>query len=165
MVRVQTKRLGQFIGMMTILGFAALVMWKPQISNAQATATPTALKCDQVVPLAVKNLSTSCNSLDKDQICYGNNSISVEFLDSANASSMQFSQVGDTIPLSALKSITTAPLDLKNGTWGLAALKVQASLPGSTGGQAVTFVLYGDTKVSGITELDPSIPTPTPYRC
>src|SRR5258708_10596594 len=126
MVRVQTKRLGQFIGGMIILCIAGLVMWQPQISSAQATATPTALKCDQVVPLAMKNLSTSCNSLDKDQICYGNNSISVEFLESADSSKLQFSQVGDTIPLSALKSITTAPLDLKSGKWGLAALKVQA---------------------------------------
>jgi hypothetical protein len=165
MKAIPTKRFSQLIGGMVILCVTALVIWQPQISNAQATATPTALKCDQVVPLAVKNLSTSCNSLDKDQICYGNNSISVEFLDSADSSKLQFSQVGDTIPLSALKSITTAPLDLKNGKWGLAALKVQASLPGATGGQAVTFVLYGDTKVSGIAELDPSIPTPTPYMC
>src|SRR5262245_49490721 len=121
MIRIPTKRFGQLIGGMVILCLVALVMLQPQISNAQATGTPTALKCDQIVPLAMKNLSSSCNSLDKDQICYGNNSISVEFLESADSSKLQFSQVGDTIPLSALKSITTSPLDLKSGKWGLAA--------------------------------------------
>src|SRR5258708_22415069 len=62
---------------------------------------------------------------------------------------MTFSKIGDTVDLSALKSIQTTPFNKERNEWGIAALKVQVNnLDGSTTGQAATFVLFGDTQLT-----------------
>ncbi len=126
-------------------------IWTPGVITAQVTATPAALSCAQLLPAVQKNLSQQCSSLDRDQVCYGNTAITVQYRDEDAASSFPFTVPGNIAPLSALKSITTAPLNLERGEWGLAVLKVQTNLPGTTAGQAVTFVLYGDTSLTNAT--------------
>jgi len=168
-IRISRKRFRQsmFGIFFLVLLVAALLIQNPLDATAQATATSAPIKCSQVIPQAVKNLSASCHDLSPDQVCYGNKSLTVQFLDSATATvtPAPFQQVGDVAAISSLKSITTAPLNLKTGEWGLAVLKMKASVPGTTTGQAVTFVLYGDTTVTGLSAPDPNIPTPTPYTC
>src|SRR5712692_3070705 len=168
-MRVSRERFRQFtFGIFFLVLLAVLlVMQNPLDAIAQATATSVPIKCSQIIPQAVKNLSASCNNLNPDQVCYGNKSLAVQFLDSATVTvtPAAFQQVGDVAAISSLKSITTAPLNLETGEWGLAVLKMKASVPGTTTGQAVTFVLYGDTTVTGLAASDPNIPTPTPYTC
>lgn len=55
--------------------------------------------------------------------------------------------MGDKAPIQNIKSITTLPLDLESGSWGLALLKLQANLPDALLGQNVTFLIYGNTTV------------------
>jgi len=57
-----------------------------------------------------------------------------------------FSIPSDRASLATLQSIQTAPLDLA-GELGVSLLNVQANVPGSLPGQAITFVLMGDVKV------------------
>src|SRR5579871_4827516 len=152
-IRVSRRRLRHFtLTIMFLALLTAIVMLQnPPDVSAQATATSAPIKCSQIIPQAVKNLSASCNSLSPDQVCYGNKSLAVQFVDSGTltATPGPFQAVGDVAAISSLKSITTSPLNLKTGEWGLAVLKMKASVPGTTGGQAVTFVLYGDTTVTG----------------
>jgi hypothetical protein len=117
----------------------------PSKSYAQEATSPAA-SCADILARAVEQLSGQCNALDRDQVCYGNFKINVEYL--SDDSTQTFSQPGDIIPFSNLKSISTAPLNLENGEWGLAIFKMQAKVPGTVAGQAVTFVLYGDTKLT-----------------
>jgi hypothetical protein len=141
-----------FIGLFIVLA----------LSQPVATVAQTGpLACNQVLPLAEKNLSDKCNNLDVNQVCYGNKIIAVEYPDQGAVTPVAFAQTGDIAPLSAFKSITTGPLKLDAGEWGLALVKVQATVPGATAGQAVTFVLYGDTTVSGLTPSATAAPEPS----
>jgi hypothetical protein len=106
-------------------------------------AQGTSLTCAQLVPLVQKNLASNCQNMDRDEICLGYPTVAVQFQD--GKAGQTFKQVGDIVPINTVKSITTAPLNLEHGEWGLAVLKTQAVVPNTTAGQAVTFVLYGDT--------------------
>ncbi len=152
-------------GGLTLLGviIVAFFISGPATTAAQNTATPVPMTCAQVVPMVQKNLAASCGSVAGNQICYGNPQIQAEFME--NATNIPFANVGDMAPLSAIKSITTAPLDLTNAQWGLAVLKVQAALPGTAAGQFVTFILYGDTTINGLNVQPSTQPASTAVTC
>ncbi len=117
-------------------------------SHSSVTAqTPALPACNQLLPFIQKQLATNCNKLNRNEVCYGNSKVAVSLYPSADKT-LEFANAGDVVPISAIQSITTDPLDLKRGEWGLAVMKIQARLPGTTTGQAVTFLLYGDTKVT-----------------
>jgi hypothetical protein len=136
-----------------VLLLVALAFWSPGITAAQVaaqvTSTPGASTCAQLLPALQKNLSTGCSTLDRDQVCYGNAPLSIDYQASTTQSS--FAQPGDITPLNIIRSITAGPLNLERSEWGLAVLKVQANLPGTTAGQLVTFVIYGDTNLTNTT--------------
>ncbi|MEP7286034.1 MAG: hypothetical protein ABI947_09730 [Chloroflexota bacterium] len=136
------------VALLVAILVTGLILWKPQTTTAQNTATPAPLTCNQLLPLVRTSIGTRCNDLTKDQVCYANKGITVEYADPANSTA--FNQPGDVAPINALTSITTSPLNLESAEWGLAVLKVQANVPGTTAGQAVTFILYGDTSVSNL---------------
>jgi hypothetical protein len=147
------------IGVAVLLLMAQTALIPSRMSAQITSATPSV--CGQVLPLAMKNLAAHCSQLDRNQVCYANPSLHVEFANAAQATAtpVVFRQIGDTIPIISLQSLTTTPLNLKTGEWGLAVLKVQTTLPGTIAGQAVTFVLYGDTRlVQPIEETQSSTP-------
>ncbi len=143
--------------MLVVLVTAMLTLWGASTSVAQVTSTPGVVTCSQLIPLVQKNLSANCNSLEPDLLCYGNRSVGVEYVPNVTPDK-PFVQVGDFVPLKVLKSINTGPLNLQTGEWGLAVMKIQATVPGATAGQAVTFVLYGDTQISNVTRTDTTTP-------
>jgi Bacterial SH3 domain len=145
------------LALLVVLTVVVLAFWGAGTTVAQVTATPGGVTCAQLIPMVQKNLSANCNSLDRDQLCYGNRSVTVEYADNVRPDK-PFAQVGDFVPLKVLKSINTGPLNLATGEWGLAVMKVQAMVPGATAGQAVTFVLYGDTHITQMTTADTTAP-------
>lgn len=151
--------------LLVVILIVAGAIWTPGVIAAQVTATPGAMSCAQLLPAVQKNLSQQCNSLDRDQVCYGNPAITVQYQDDNAASSIPFTVPGNIAPVTAFKSITTAPLNLERGEWGLAVLKVQTNLPGTTAGQAVTFVLYGDTSLTNATVASGQATPPAATAC
>lgn len=127
--------------------------------KAGLRAQGSSLTCSQLVPLVQKNLASSCQNMDRDEICLGYPTVAVQFQDGKPGQT--FKQVGDIVPVNTVKSISTAPLNLERGEWGLVVLKTQATVPNTTAGQAVTFVLYGDTtlKTSAAPAANASQPT------
>src|SRR5258708_5278917 len=121
-----------------VVTLGAVTLQQPAVTQAQNATT-----CSQILPEVQKRL-TQCSAMDRDQVCYGNPAVSATFVDSS--SPVTFSKIGDTVDLSALKSIQTTPFNKERNEWGIAALKVQVNnLDGTTTGQAATFVLFGDT--------------------
>src|SRR5262249_52174716 len=51
------------------------------------------------------------------------------------------------VKIADLKSIHTAPFDATSGTWGIAVMRAAVNLPGSSAGQQVTLILYGDASL------------------
>ena len=141
------------LGLILVLWIVSLAFWEPGLTAAQVTAqvtsTPGASTCAQLLPALQKNLSTGCSTLDRDQACYGNAPLSIDY--QASTTQSPFAQPGDITPLNIIRSITAGPLNLERSEWGLAVLKVQANLPGTTAGQLVTFVIYGDTNLTNTT--------------
>lgn len=94
--------------------------------------------------------AAKCSRLDRGQICYGNQSLSVDYQD-ITASPPPFAAPGDIAQLSLLKTITTS--ERTQGEWGIAVLKLDASLPGTMVGRPVTFILYGESKLSDASDM------------
>lgn len=113
--------------------------------------------CPDIVNRALNELGQNCDSLDRNNACYGYNRVNTTFTE-PQADDF-FSKTSDRSTLLLIDDIATAPLDETNDTWGMAVMKVQANVPNSLPGQAVTFVLMGDTQVrNDVAPADAFIP-------
>src|SRR5438874_354200 len=74
------------------------------ISLAQGPAS-----CSKILTDVQQHLSEGCKDLGKDEVCYGNRAIAVQFQD-PNDQSLHFAQPGDITPLSQIKTIQASPL-------------------------------------------------------
>ncbi len=134
------------LAVLLLVGYSAPV----QVAAAQPVEqvpTPDAL-CASLVSEAEARVNAQCDSMSRNQACYGNQLVDVTFQPGSN---LVFNQSGDTVDLLQVQQISTAPLDLANQNWGIAVLKAQANLPKSLPGQNVTFILFGDTTVDNPT--------------
>jgi hypothetical protein len=120
------------------LGYALMGM-----SVAVAAAQPAT--CTALVSEALRAVDTNCTDLGRNSVCYGFNRVDASFFTQAEEGF--FSEPADRAALTELASIQTAPLDVDSGQWGVAMMNVQANVPNTLPGQAVTFVLLGDARV------------------
>lgn len=111
--------------------------------------------CPALVEQALFQLGGSCTNLDRNSACYGFNRVDATF--SQSVAPDFFSKPSDRTQLASLKTIQTAPLDLALQQWGIAVMNAQANVPDTLPGQAVTFLLMGDTQVeNAVTTSDSS---------
>lgn len=123
------------------------------LSNIQAQQTEdTTSTCSQLVELALQEVGNNCSAMDRNSTCYGYDEVSASF--ASQVPDGFFSQPADRAGLTELLSIQTAPLDEIAGRWGVALMNVQANVPNTLPGQAVTFILMGDTRVENA--VDPA---------
>lgn len=108
--------------------------------------------CPALVEAALATLDETCGSLARDTACYGHTRVDASFWADFAADDLAFDAPADRAPLAALQTITTHPLDLDDETWGLAALHLQAGVPETLPGQAVTFLLMGDASLENAVE-------------
>lgn len=111
---------------------------------AQISTPPPDVTCEQLVTLAETTVGLVCDGIGRNQACYGNRLVSIDFLPD---SGLTFQQSGDTVDLLAVRRLSTSPLNIQTRDWGIAVIKAQANLPDTLPGQNVTFLLYGDTTV------------------
>jgi len=107
--------------------------------------------CTNLVTLATTAVGFACDGLGRNQACYGNTIVNVEF---AVNSPLTFAQSGDIIGLSDIRRISTTPYNAATGAWGVAVLKAQVNLPDALPGENVTFLLFGDTTLDAV---DPNL--------
>lgn len=101
--------------------------------------------CPALIERALQAVSDNCNNLDRNTACYAYNQVQATF--SNDVDNELFSQPADRAELTFLNTIQTTPLDEANDIWGIAMMSVQANVPGTLPGQAVIFMLMGDTQV------------------
>ncbi len=133
------------IAVLLVIGYSTPVVTAAQ--PVDQAPTPDAM-CAALVGEAEARVNAQCDSLGRNQACYGNQTVTVDF---QPGSKLVFNQSGDTVDLLEVQRVSTAPLDLANSDWGIAVLKAQADLPQSLPGQNVTFILFGDTTVDNPT--------------
>jgi hypothetical protein len=110
------------------------------VTSAQGAAACTAL-----VQQALQSVGNACGNLPRNSACYGYNRVDAAF--STPTTDDFFSTPADIAGLRELTAIRTSPLDEVEDRWGIALMNVQANVPGTLPGQAVTFMLLGDTEV------------------
>jgi uncharacterized protein YgiM (DUF1202 family) len=125
-----------------LLILCSLLIVGPLPAGAQGGA-------DEVCPVLVANALTiageNCTGLPRNTACYGHDQVTAAFWPGSDAPS--FAIPADQAPLDALQQITTGPLDLDSEQWGVALINLQADLPDTLPGQAVTMILMGDVTV------------------
>jgi LysM repeat protein len=108
--------------------------------------------CPALLELALSQIGNNCANLPRNSACYGFNSVNATFAQAVSQGF--FARPADLSELASLKTIETTPLDLGLGQWGIAVMNVQANVPNTLPGQAVTFVLMGDTQVENAVTTD-----------
>jgi hypothetical protein len=133
--------------LVVIVMVCLVVVGLPQPAySADLTPTPTDVNdCQAVLSRAFETLHNVCNSLDRNQACYGNNQVNTQLIDTAVGS---FNTPGDKMPIQAIKMLSTSPLNIQTQTWGLSLLKLKVNIPNTLPGQNVLFLVYGDTSIT-----------------
>jgi hypothetical protein len=111
-------------------------------AHAQET---TSGACPALVEQALAQMGQNCSDLSRNSACYGYNLVEGEFVEEIDEDT--FTEPADTADLIELAALRTAPLDLDAEQWGIAVMNAQANVPDTLPGQAVTFILLGDSAV------------------
>ncbi len=101
--------------------------------------------CPTIVEAALAEMGDNCGGLERNSACYGYNRVGAAF--ATEVAEDFFSRPADTTDLAPLTALETAALNIITGEWGVAVMSVQANLPDTLPGQAVTFLLFGDTQL------------------
>ena len=138
----------QFVSLF-VVGIMLLVL-SPPLGLAQTT-------CPAFVEQAITTLGDNCSGMDRNTACYGYTPLEATF--SETVAPDFFTRPSDRTALTTLDSLRTAPLDLATGRWGIAVMSVQANVPNTVPGQAVTLLLLGDAVVeNAVDEEDVALP-------
>ncbi len=108
--------------------------------------------CPALVETALAVAGEACAGLERNTACYGHSLVEATF--SEGSDDLVFSAPSDRVGLADLNSLTTAPLDGEANTWGIALLHLQANLPETLPGQAVTLLLMGDVALHNDTPAE-----------
>lgn len=108
--------------------------------------------CGAFVERALEAVDTHCNTLGRNQACYGFNRVEAGF--QMDVPTDFFSQPSDVTDIAMLETIRTAPFNLDGEQWGVAVMVLQANLPETLPGQNVTFILMGDTELENAVDPD-----------
>ncbi|MEO8610495.1 MAG: SH3 domain-containing protein [Chloroflexota bacterium] len=130
-----------------------LVMIAPSFGGAQDS-----VQCPTLVAKAFESLGQSCNALDRNSACYGYNRVDATFRDAV--ADDFFTQPGNTTELTPLETIHTYGLDEALQRWGIALMRVQANVPNTLPGQAVIFMLLGESAAQNAVKPEDAL-TPT----
>jgi hypothetical protein len=117
-----------------------------------AAAQPNAALCTEVVQNALRAVGSNCANLGRNTACYGFNQVRGTFAQSVPANF--FSRPSDRGELILFKRIETSALNLRDNSWGIALMSVQANLPQTLPGQSAVFMLVGDTQVESAVPPD-----------
>ena len=100
--------------------------------------------CQELVDQALLVSDETCQQIGPNQACYGNRAVEAEL---APGHIERFALVGDVIPVESINRLSASPLDANTNEWGVAVIRLQGVLEGTVPGQAVTFLVFGDTAI------------------
>src|SRR5579859_3596802 len=75
---------------------------------------------------AIDKVTTACAKMGTNQVCYGNSSVHADF--QPGAGSPTFQSPGDIVDTAQVKQLTLGGMDTAAGTYGVAEIKVLATL-------------------------------------
>ncbi len=111
-----------------------------------------AADCPTLVKQALAATDTICHDTGKNEACYGN--ISLKATPISGTENFTFSQPGDHVDVSDIKSLQLSPMTIDTGEWGVALMKVETSTSTAKPSN-VTLLAFGDVT------LENAVPKPT----
>lgn len=130
------------------------------VTVISVAAQPTT--CPALVARAMQSVGDNCGGMTRNSMCYGFNRVDATFFETVDEAF--FSAPADRAALTDVAAVQTAPLDEALEQWGVALLNVQANVPNTLPGQAVTFVLLGDTRVENAVDPNTDFEAVDPIR-
>jgi len=120
--------------------------------------------CPVFIENALLQLGSNCADMARNSVCYGYNRVDASF--ASPVADDFFAIPSDRADLIELSTIQTAPLVIEDDRWGIAVMNVQANVPNTLPGTAVTFLLMGDASLTNaVTPQNAVIPVdPVPVR-
>jgi hypothetical protein len=115
-------------------------------------ATFIADACPALVQQALDTTDEVCTTTGRNQACYGH--AQMEAQAHPGAAAFTFDTAGDIIDVTDVQSLHLSPLQVENGNWGVALMRLQANLPSSQT-EDLTLLTFGDVSVNN------AVPTPT----
>lgn len=94
--------------------------------------------CRALAEEGIAAAARACGTAGANTACYGHTGVVA-----SSAEGVALNNVGQIVPLSQIKGLTTQAADLTSGAWGIAVLNIQAGLPESAAG--VRAALFGDS--------------------
>jgi hypothetical protein len=125
--------------------FFIVLLFTTIVAQAQGVCAP-------LVARALSEVGENCSSSQRNEACYGYNLVGASFTE--QVADDFFSVPSDITPMGIVEKIQTEPMNIEDNLWGVAILKLQASLPDSLPGQNITFVLIGESEVESA--VDPN---------
>lgn len=111
-----------------------------------------AADCPTLVKQALAATDAICQETGKNEACYGN--IRLKATPISSDGNFTFSQPGDHMNVSNIKSLQLSPMTLDTGEWGVALMNIEANLPASKPAN-VTLLAFGDVTIEN------NVPSPT----
>jgi hypothetical protein len=134
------------------LPLALLIMLVLGIVPAQSQPPTNDDTCPIIVDKALTAVGDHCRGLTRNQACYGYVRVDATF--AGNVDEDIFSEPADITEITTLRSLHTTALDPEEDLWGVAVLNVQANVPLTLPGQAVTILLLGNTQIENQVDAD-----------
>lgn len=114
-------------------------------------------ECPALVTRALDAMGENCGSMTRNSACYGYNLVGASFV--TEVEDDFFTVPADQAPLNEIEALTTSAMSLDEDRWGVAVMSLQANIPDTLPGQAVTFVLMGDVEVENAVDPDTAFST------
>ncbi|MCS6835461.1 MAG: SH3 domain-containing protein [Anaerolineae bacterium] len=121
---------------------AALVVLSLSVALGQAQRGGS---CPDIINRALVSLGDSCAGVGRNEACYGYDLVSAQF--TVDVPEGFFSKPSDRASIFDIAKIQTAQLSVDERQWGIGLLNLQANVPNSLPGQAVTFILVGNVEL------------------
>lgn len=102
-------------------------------------------ECPALVTRALDAMGENCGGISRNSACYGYNLVGASFVTEVEEDF--FTTPADQAPINEIEALTTSALSVDEDRWGVAVMSLQANIPDTLPGQAVTFVLMGDVEV------------------
>lgn len=101
--------------------------------------------CPDIVRAAFDLTQRVCDGTGRNQACYGHILLDAEFQQGATTAS--FEREGDIADVADIQSLRISAMDLASEAWGVALMRLQASLPDSQSDQSITMLAFGDVQL------------------
>jgi hypothetical protein len=133
------------------LGLVALAVFviTPHAVNAQQTTSNT---CEALVRTAISQVGSNCAGLEQNEVCYGFESATV--FNSAGTANPAFNAPAQRILLADVHIVQTTSIDLRDSTWGIAPISLQANLPVALESNGVVILPIGGVEIESAVELE-----------